>query len=95
MEPVVILFSHEHAPVSGPQGQYETRLLEQSIYKICALLAVGFGDAGAEVIAENIKKEGDLNPCMPGKKTVSVIAWARLLAASRPGDQTTSEGTTH
>lgn len=54
------------------QGQYETRLLEQSIYKICALLAVGFGDAGAEVIAENIKKEGDLNPCMPGKKTVSV-----------------------
>lgn len=52
------------------QGQYETRLLEQSIYKICALLAVGFGDAGAEVIAENIKKEGDLNPCMPGKKTV-------------------------
>jgi len=53
------------------QGQYETRLLEQSIYKICALLAVGFGDAGAEVIAENIKKEGDLNPCMPGKKTVS------------------------
>lgn len=53
------------------QGQYETRLLEQSIYKICALLAVGFGDAGAEVIAENIKKEGDLNPCMPGKKAVS------------------------
>lgn len=65
-------------PVSPPlfllplQGQYETRLLEQSIYKICALLAVGFGDAGAEVIAENIKKEGDLNPCMPGKKTVSM-----------------------
>lgn len=60
------------------QGQYETRLLEQSIYKICALLAVGFGDAGAEVIAENIKKEGDLNPCMPGKKTVRlgvVLCW--------------------
>jgi hypothetical protein len=52
------------------QGQYETRLLEQSIYKICALLAVGFGDAGAEVIAENIKKEGDLNPIVPGKKMV-------------------------
>lgn len=53
------------------QGHYETRLLEQSIYKICALLAVGFGDAGAEIIAENIKKEGDLNPIVPGKKTVS------------------------
>jgi hypothetical protein len=55
----------------GAAGGYETRLLEQSIYKICALLAVGFGDAGAEVIAENIKQEGDLNPCMPGRKTVS------------------------
>ena len=27
----------------------ETRILEASINKICSLLAVGFGDAGAEV----------------------------------------------
>lgn len=27
----------------------ETRLLESAINKICSLLAVGFGDAGAEV----------------------------------------------
>jgi hypothetical protein len=27
----------------------ETRLLENAINKICSLLAVGFGDAGAEV----------------------------------------------
>ena len=27
----------------------ETRILETSINKICSLLAVGFGDAGAEV----------------------------------------------
>jgi hypothetical protein len=53
------------------QGQYETRLLERSMYKICALLAVGFGDAGAQVIAENMKLDGDLNPMLPGKKTVS------------------------
>lgn len=56
------------------QGQYETRVLEHSVYKICALLAVGFGDAGAEIIAENISKEGDLNPMVPGKRTVSVTA---------------------
>ncbi|KAF6253793.1 nucleotide cyclase [Scenedesmus sp. NREL 46B-D3] len=60
------------------QGQYETRLLEQSIYKICALLAVGFGDAGAEVIAENIKKEGDLNPIVPGKKMVAVFGFCDI-----------------
>ena len=29
----------------------ETRILESSITKICSLLAVGFGDAGAEVRA--------------------------------------------
>lgn len=28
----------------------ETRILESSINKICSLLAVGFGDAGAEVL---------------------------------------------
>ena len=28
----------------------ETRILENSINKICSLLAIGFGDAGAEVL---------------------------------------------
>ena len=46
----------------------ETQLLENSISKICSLLAIGFGDAGAEVIADNIKSGGDLNPIMPGKR---------------------------
>ncbi len=31
------------------EAQMETRILESSINKICSLLAVGFGDAGAEV----------------------------------------------
>ncbi len=33
----------------------ETGILERLIIKIGALLAVGFGEAGAEIIAENIK----------------------------------------
>ena len=37
--------------------QMETRMLENSIAKICGLLAVGFGEAGSEVIAENMKRE--------------------------------------
>jgi len=32
------------------EPQMETRILETSINKICSLLAVGFGDAGAEVL---------------------------------------------
>lgn len=30
-------------------GNMETRLLENSINKICSLLAIGFGDAGGQV----------------------------------------------
>ena len=32
----------------------ETRILENSINKICSLLAIGFGDAGAEVIPPSL-----------------------------------------
>ena len=48
-------------------GSYETHVLEESLQKVGALLAVGFGDAGAEIVAENIRKKGDLNPMVPGR----------------------------
>jgi hypothetical protein len=60
-------------------GQYETRLLESAVFKVCALLAVGFGEAGARVIADNMAAAtavggggGGLNPMVPGKRTVRV-----------------------
>ena len=34
----------------------ETSILEKLIMKIGALLAVGFGEADSEIIAENMKK---------------------------------------
>lgn len=43
------------AKLLSDDPQMETRILENSINKICSLLAVGFGDAGAEVIANNIR----------------------------------------
>ena len=30
------------------------------------LLALGFGDAGSEIIGSNIAKSGDVDPMMPG-----------------------------
>lgn len=59
-------------------ASYETQVLENSIQKIGALLAVGFGDAGAEIIAENIKNEGDINPMVPGRKTVAVFGFCDI-----------------
>jgi hypothetical protein len=34
---------------------YETDLLEKTIRRIAGLLQVGFGEAGAQVIAQNLK----------------------------------------
>ena len=35
---------------------YETKILEKTIIKIGALLALGFGEAGSEIIAQNMAK---------------------------------------
>merc|ERR1712139_699983 len=58
--------------------QLETKILENSIAKLCSLLAVGFGEAGAEVIAENMRKEGGLNPMVPGRKTVAIFGFCDI-----------------
>lgn len=58
--------------------QLETRVLEQSIAKICSLLSVGFGEAGAEVIADNIKSGGDLNPMVPGRKVRAIFGFCDI-----------------
>ena len=58
--------------------QMETRILENSINKICSLLAVGFGDAGAEIIANNIRSGGDLNPMIPGNKVVAIFGFCDI-----------------
>lgn len=38
------------------EEKMETSILEKLIIKVGALLAVGFGEAGSEIIAENMKK---------------------------------------
>jgi len=38
--------------------EYETVKIEQTIIKIGALLAIGFGEAGAKIIADSMAKEG-------------------------------------
>lgn len=46
--------------------------------KIGALLAVGFGEAGAEIIAENIKQGGGVDPMLPGKKMMAVFGFCDI-----------------
>ena len=56
----------------------ETAMLEQAITNIGALLAVGFGDAGTNIIAQNMSEGGDLNPMMPGKRTYAVFGFCDI-----------------
>ena len=46
----------------GTNLTFETDLLETTIRKIAGLLQVGFGDAGAAIIAQNIKVRGHAVP---------------------------------
>lgn len=56
----------------------QTKILEKCINKICRLLAVGFGEAGGEIIAANLTSGGDLNPMLPGRKIVAIFGFCDI-----------------
>ena len=56
----------------------ETVILEQTIVKIGALLALGFGEAGSKVIAENMGQGGDVDPMVPGTKIMAVFGFCDI-----------------
>mmetsp|Transcript_33782 Transcript_33782/g.40808 ORF Transcript_33782/g.40808 Transcript_33782/m.40808 type:complete len:903 (+) Transcript_33782:122-2830(+) len=70
-------FAQDTSNDDGEQ-QFETKILENSFVKVCSLLSVGFGDAGAEIIAENMSSGGDLDPMIPGKKMVAIFGFCDI-----------------
>jgi class 3 adenylate cyclase len=56
----------------------ETAILEKLIMKIGALLAVGFGEAGSEIIASNMSQGGDVDPMLPGKKMLAIFGFCDI-----------------
>jgi len=53
----------------------ETLLLEKTLTKIGGLLACGFGEAGAEIIAKNIADGAEINPMLPGQKVICIFGF--------------------
>ena len=41
-------------------------------------MALGFGEAGAEIIAENMSKGGDIDPMLPGKKMMAIFGFCDI-----------------
>ena len=62
------------------EAPLETVILENTITKIGALLALGFGEAGSEIIAKNMQNNtnGDVNPLLPGKKVMAVYGFCDI-----------------
>jgi hypothetical protein len=60
------------------EGPLETAMLEKTLSKIGALLALGFGEAGSKIIAQNMAKGEDVNPMLPGVKIISIFGFCDI-----------------
>lgn len=58
----------------------ETLVLEKTITKIGALLALGFGDAGARIVINNMSntEEAEINPMIKGKKVMALYGFCDI-----------------
>lgn len=56
----------------------ETEMLQQTLVKIGGLLALGFGEAGSQIIAKNMSGTDDINPMLPGQKIISIFGFCDI-----------------
>lgn len=57
----------------------ETIFLKETINKIAMLLALGFGEAGSEIIVTNMQKGGgEVDPMIPGKRTHCIFGFCDI-----------------
>jgi len=55
--------------------RYETDALKMSLAKIATMLQVGFGEAGNNLVAENLKKGDTVDPMVPGRKLLGAYGF--------------------
>lgn len=64
---------------SNSKSHLETGLLEHSITKMCSLLSLGLGEAGAGVVADNIRRSGaEVTAISPGKKVNAIFGFCDI-----------------
>jgi class 3 adenylate cyclase len=57
----------------------ETDMLERTILRISGLLAIGFGQAGADIVAHNMKSiDPSINVMLPGKRVEAVFVSIKI-----------------
>jgi hypothetical protein len=53
--------------------KYEVKFIQSAIVRFSALLAIGFGEAGGEIIRENLSNNHDINPMLKGKNKEAIF----------------------
>jgi len=56
----------------------EVKIILSAIKKISALLAIGLGEAGNEIIKENLSNYNDLNPMIKGRKKKAIFGFCDI-----------------
>ena len=62
-------------------GQYETKLLENTVEKITGLLRVGFGEAGGGIIKMNLDLNNAgsaINPLIEGVRVYAIVGFCDI-----------------
>ena len=62
----------------GSKDSNETDILQQAITKMATLLQIGFGCAGAEIIAKSFSDMGELDPMVPGAKVNAIFGFCDI-----------------
>lgn len=68
----------EEKKVDEKKENYEVTVIKTAIIKISALLAIGFGEAGGEIIKKNLASGQELNPRLKGKKKTAIFGFCDI-----------------
>jgi len=68
-----------HAKITSKERSMETKILENAIIKLGSLLALGFGEAGVEIIGQNLDDENaTVDAMIPGSKVEAIYGWCDI-----------------
>ena len=64
--------------IKKSEAPLETEVLQSTLNKIGGLLAIGFGEAGSKIIAQNMQMGDDVDPLLPGHKCIAIFGFCDI-----------------
>lgn len=73
-----ILKAQGKSAVAKKASIMETVVLQNTLNKIGGLLAIGFGEAGSKIIAQNMREGEDVDPLLPGQRCFAIFGFCDI-----------------